>query len=188
MRELFRFAADTGAGGSASSDGNTGEAGQVPETWDAFVGTLPDQVKALYEQHIQGLTNTVQATRQERDALKQRIDAMVGALDGKEPEALKTQVLELQKTVSDAVSRASFFEEASKPEIGCRNPKLAYLVATADQLFDRRGLPDWEAIKRSAPELFGTVTPPGNAGSGTVGSQSTRVDMNTIIRRAAGRE
>ena len=47
-----------------------------------------------------------------------------------------------------------FYEEVSWPEIGCTNPTLAFLVATGDELFDRKGNPNWEAIKAAAPELF----------------------------------
>ena len=69
--------------------------------------------------------------------------------------------------LEQAEQRASFYEEAGRPEIGCSNPRAAFLVASAEGLFTKRGDPDWPAIKAAAPELFGRKTPPGNAGTGS---------------------
>jgi hypothetical protein len=154
--------------------------------WDAFLETLPPEVKALHEQHEAGLRNTVQATRQERDAFKARLDALIKGLDGQEPEAVKRQLQELQDSVETANARAAFFEDAARPDVGCRNAKLAWMVAQADNLFDRRGNPDWEAIRQAAPELFGAAIPQSNAGSGASSPPSAKTSMDDIIRQRAG--
>ena len=179
-----------GAGSAAGpGDGQTdGAQGQgTPQTWDAFVAALPAETRALYDQSVTGLRNTVQATRQERDTLKARVDALVGALDGKEPTAVKQQLTELQTELATANQRAAFYEDAGKPETGCRNPKLAFMVAQSENLFDRRGNPDWQAIRTAAPELFGPVVPAGNAGAGTGNPPAARQNINDYIRQAAGR-
>ena len=178
-----------GAGSAAGpGDGQTDGQGQgTPQTWDAIVAGLPTEQKALYDQSVTGLRNTVQATRQERDTLKARVDALVGALDGKEPTAVKQQLGELQTELVTANQRAAFYEDAGKAEVGCRNPKLAFMVAQSENLFDRRGNPDWQAIRAAAPELFGTVTPQGNAGSGTGSPPAAKQNINDYIRQAAGR-
>jgi len=84
-----------------------------------------------------------------------------------------------------AERRANFMEDALRPEIGCKNPRTAYALATAEDLFSKNGSPDWAAIKQVAPELFIGGGAKGNAGAGT-GKQITADDMNARIRRAAG--
>jgi hypothetical protein len=185
LERLVRFAPDDAGGEVGTNDG--AQTSEAPQTWDAFLETLPPETRALYEQNISGLRNTVQATRSERDALKARVDALVAALDGKEPAAVKQQLTELQSELATANQRALFYEEAGRPEIGCRNPKLAFLVAQAESLFDRRGQPDWEAIRKTAPELFGSAMPRGNAGTGTGSPPPARQSINDYIRQQAGR-
>lgn len=70
--------AGTGGTPNPAQGGNTGTPpagdGQntgtppTPRTWDVVIAALPEVDRALYEQHTTGLRNTVQATRQERDA------------------------------------------------------------------------------------------------------------------------
>ena len=187
---LDRDAANS-AGSAAATDGGQADGAQgqgTPQTWDAFVAALPAETRALYDQSVTGLRNTVQATRQERDTLKARVDALVGALDGKEPTAVKQQLTELQTELVTANQRAAFYEDAGRAEIGCRNPKLAFMVAQSEQLFDRRGNPDWTAIRTAAPELFGPVVPQGNAGAGTGNPPAAKQSINDRIRQAAGRQ
>ncbi len=192
-KQWTKYAADGGASGTGETPAAQGDsaanadAQDAARTWETILATLPDEDRALYEQHTAGLRNTVQATRQERDTLKARVDALVSALDGKEPAAVKQQLTELQTELATANLRATFYEEAGKPEIGCRNAKLAFMVAQAEKLFDRRGNPDWPAIRAAAPELFGPAVPPGNAGHGTGSAPPGRISMNEYIRQRAGR-
>ena len=200
MDDRVRHAPDTGGSTGAAGDGQggppSGEPSAVPE-WDAFIGALPAETRALYERHEAGLRATVQATRaerdalrgagQERDALKGRVDAMVKALDGKDPETVRQQLSEIRADLETASKRAAFYEDAGKPEIGCRNPRLAFMVAQSEALFDRRGAPDWQAIRTAAPELFGPVVPQGNAGAGTGRQPDAKTSINDYIRQAAGR-
>ena len=68
---------------------------------------------------------------------------------------------EMSTRAEQAEQRAAFYEEAGRPEIGCSNPKAAYLIAASEGLFTKRGDPDWPAIKAAAPELFGRKTDTG---------------------------
>lgn len=154
-----------------------------PESFETWIGEQDETVKHLYEEHITGLRNTVKATRDERDSFKKQVE---GALK----EAEKGS--QLEKSLSDTLSklevaerRATFFEDAIRPEIGCRNPKVAYALAVAEDLFGRNGAPDWNTIKATAPELFGTTTTRANAGNGTEQPLKAQ-DMNLIIRQKAG--
>ena len=45
---------------------------------------------------------------------------------------------ELQSKLEQSERRATFAEEAQRPEIGCLNAKAAYALAVAENLFDRR--------------------------------------------------
>jgi hypothetical protein len=160
-------------------------ASETPASFEAWLDAQPDEVKTLYQAHTTGLHNTVKATREERDALSRQIkDLLPKAEKGSE---LEKSLSEISTRLEQAERRAAFAEEAVKPEIGCRNPKAAFLLAQADNLFDRKGNPDWAAIKAAAPELFGQPTANGNAGAGTQNGAQTRPDMNSFIRSAAGR-
>lgn len=157
---------------------------ETPATWDEWLNAQPESVKGLYTSHVTGLKNTVNATRQERDELAKQVKELLPTVEkGSKAEAA---LQELSSKLEAAERKGVFLEEATKPEIGCRNPKAAYALAMADQLFDRRGAPDWAAIKAAAPELFGQPQVNANAGTGT-GGKPPQSDMDTWIRRASGR-
>lgn len=166
---------------------SSGEPGGTPANWDAVLESLPAGVKALYENHVGGLKNAVQATRQERDALSGKLSEITKAL-GKDPSEAKKLLDEMTTEVEQANRRATFVQEAVRPEVGCTNPKLAFIVASTEKLFDSRGNADWESIKRAAPELFQKPQAgPGRADGGAGNTQQHQVSMNDYIRRAAGR-
>ena len=160
---------------------------KAPETWDAYLEGLPADVKALYEAHTTGLRNTVQATRQERDALTQQLAGIQKAL-GKDPVEAKRLIETMAADLESARLRADFFEAASKPEIGCSNPRMAMLMAQEIGAVDAKGRINWDAVKQAAPELFQKRAPDGRAGAGTGSPPVTKIDMNTLLRRAAGRQ
>ena len=157
-----------------------------PIKFDEWISGQDETIKTAYEQHTSGLMNTVKATRQERDTFAKQIKELAEKAEkGSDLETLLNQTkLELEV----AEKRAVFSEDAIKPEIGCSNPKAAYLIAAADGLFDKRGNPDWEAIKKAAPELFlgskGTQT---HAGAGSGSQASSSGTMNDFIRGVSGR-
>lgn len=161
----------------------TEEAVTIP-TFDEWISSADETVKTIVNNRFTALENTVKATREERDALKAEMKKQLkNASAGSEAEKSLNEALEkLERTER----KASFLEEAMKPGIGCRNPKAAYALAIAEDLFTRAGLPDWSAIKESAPELFGSLVPRGNAGSGTNEQTPNNTDMNAVIRKMAG--
>lgn len=171
------------------ADGGT-PASEPVVVWDTWIQGQSDEVKTAYATHTQGLRNTVQATRQERDALSQQLSQLQSALGKNSPDEAKRLIEQMTHDLDAANRRTAFVEEAVRPETGCTNPKAAYALAQAENLFDRRGNPDWAAIKAAAPELFGgrqgSQIPPGHAGAGT-GIPPQDTSMNAFIRRAAGR-
>ena len=185
--EMLR-SADNGAGSGGTPAGSGGEGdGGTPKpelTFDAWYGGADEQVKALVEGHVSGLKTALATERQGRSELSKQIkDLAAKAEKGSE---LEKQLTEASAKLEAAEKRASFAEDAIRPEVGCTNVKAAYALAIAENLFDSRGRADWNAIKTAAPELFrraGAGSADGGAGTG----QGPKLDMNSIIRRAAGR-
>lgn len=153
--------------------------------FDTWLGEQPEHVKKGYEGHTAGLKTALQTEREQRkEFAKQLSELSKVAEKGSE---LERALGETSTRLEESERRAAFFEGAGKSEIGCTNAKAAYLVANAGGLFKRSGEPDWDAIKKEAPELFARKVPPGNAGSGNGSPPAQKADMNTYIRAQAGR-
>lgn len=131
----------------------------TPQTWDSYLEGLSDDIKALYNTHTQGLRNTVQATRTERDALSQKLGELTKALGKDTPEEARRLLSEMQGGLETANRRATFYEQATSREVGCRNPKLAWLAAQESGAVNEKGEVNWETLKQGYPELFGPAQP-----------------------------
>jgi hypothetical protein len=153
--------------------------------FDAWFGKLPPHEQEGLDNHTAALRNALESERAERKKLSKEIRDLSGKAEkGSEAEKMAA---EMTARLEQAEQRAAFYEEAGRPEIGCSNPRAAFLVASAEGLFTKRGDPDWPAIKAAAPELFGRkVAPPGNAGVGN-GAPPAQASMNEFIRAASGR-
>ena len=177
----------------ADSDGKTGgdpqDSGKENnqggfESFEAFLEKQPEDVKKLYDNHTTGLRNSVSAARKERDDLSKQVKELLKSAEkGSE---LEKQLTDFHGKLESAERRAAFAEDAIKPEIGCTNVKAAFAIAAADDLFKRDGSPDWDAIKKAAPELFQKPGTKGKAGDGT-DKPPAKEDMNAFIRQSAGR-
>lgn len=176
-----------GAGGTPEpgADGNQ-DGGTPPElpTFDTWYASLDAPLKGLVDSHVSGLKTALTSERSERTTLSRRIGELQKVAD--KGSDMERQLADLQGALAATERRAAFVEEGIRPEIGCTNVKTAYALAVSDNLFDSRGRADWNAIKTAAPELFrkpGLGSVDGGAGQ----HQAPKLDMNTIIRRAAGR-
>jgi hypothetical protein len=156
-----------------------------PFNFDSWLGEQPEHVRSGLDAHTAGLRSALESERTQRKQFSKELrDLTAKAEQGSE--AQKT-LGEMTSRLEQAEQRAAFYEEAGRAEIACSNPRAAFLVASAEGLFTKRGDPDWPAIKAAAPELFGRkTTPPGNAGSGN-GSPPASPSMNDFIRAASGR-
>ena len=180
---------DNGAGsggtpdaGSASEDASGTPAAEL--TFETWYGGLEAPAKSLFDTHITGLKTALDTERTNRAALAKQIKDLAAKADkGSE---LEKQLTDASAKLEAAERRAAFAEDAIKPEIGCTNVKAAFALAQAEDLFDRHGRPDWNALKATAPELFRKPTV-GSADGGAGTNQGPKLDMNTLIRRAAGR-
>jgi hypothetical protein len=176
------------------NEGNQGEQGQgeqgqgeggTPATWETVLEGLPEDARALYEGHTQGLRSALESEREQRKNLARQLREATEALE--EGSDARTQLETLTQTAEAAEQRAAFYEEAAGQ--GVKNFRLAWLAAQEIDAFDRRGNVQWESLKEAFPELFQVKqgSAPGNAGAGTQQAPSGGSDMNTIIRRGAGR-
>jgi hypothetical protein len=157
----------------------------TPATWDAFLEKQPAEVKALYSSHSEALLNTVKAVRDERDTFKKQLKELAKNAEAGSEAQKQLETMSAQLEITER--RASFLEEAVKPENECRNPGAAWVIAKAQDLFTKNGQPDWKAIKSAAPELFGKAVANANAGTGTQTPPAKKNDMNEFIRSKGGR-
>lgn len=163
--------------------------GQTPppaETWDEVVAGLPEPQRALYEQHTKGLKAALESERTQRAQLAKELRTATEKME--QGSQARTQLEQATARLEEAERRAGFYGEASRPEIGCINPQLAYLAAREVNAFDARGNIDWKALQQQYPELFRAVrapTPPANPGTGQPPQKG--FDMNDALRRSARR-
>lgn len=176
---------DQGNQGNQDNQGNQGNQDGETPTWEQVLATLPEEQRALYETHTQGLRNALQSERQQRETLaKQLKDATKNLEAGSQ---IRTQLEQATAQLEEANARADFLEDAAKPEIGCSNARLAWIAAQEIGAIDQRGRVNWDALRQQFPELFVKARPPqGNAGAGTDAPPKS-TGMNAFIRRAAGR-
>ena len=192
-RRMMMFEADKGAGGSGagnetgdSTSGGATNTKEDPQDWDAWLEGQPDAVKKLYGEHTAGLQSALKSERQQRGELSGQLQEASKKLE--EGSEAKKLLDEQVSKLEEAEQRAAFYEDAVTPEIGCSNPKLAYLAAKDVGAFDQRGNVNWNALKKQFPELFKKKTAKGNAGDGAGGeAPEGGKDMNAFIRQATGR-
>jgi hypothetical protein len=171
---------------NAAPETTTGETPAAFD-YDKWIAEQPDDVKAGLEQRTSGLTSALKSERESRkEQEKQLRDAAAAAEKGSEAQK---QLTVMADKMAAADQRADFMEAAHAA--GVKNLKLAYTVAREDEMFDRRGNVNFEAMKADYPELFGSSTAPasGNAGAGTTSQPAPggkHAAANDAIRRAAG--
>ncbi len=182
---------DGGGDGNGDDTGGTGDAGgddggkpsPTYATWYEALDALP---KGLIDTHIAGLKSALKSQSDQRKALaKQLRDASAKLEKGSDAQKALDGI---SAKLEVAETRAQFYEDASRPEIGCSDVGLAYLAAISDELFDGRGTVDWDELKKTHPVLFGKPKMPrGDAGTGGGQQGTKKVSMNDWIRAAAGR-
>lgn len=175
---------------AGTQDAATGtQTATPPTTWGAWLDAQPAEMKTLvqtlHDAEIHGLKSALDSERgKNKDAEKQLRELAEKAEKGSE---LQAKLAEMADSVQEAQRRSDFMEAAHAA--GVTNLKLAYTVAVQDEMFDKHGRPNFEAMKTSYPELFASgkpAPPPGNAGAGTGTTPPPAGDMNTWIRKSAG--
>lgn len=144
--------------------------------YEQWIGEQSEEIKAGIEAHYNGLLNTVKATRQERDELSAELKKLAKNVDANSDAG--KQVSELQARLAATEKKANFMEQATLK--GVKRPGVVFALANSENLYNDKGEPDWEKIKESVPELFGTQVASNDAGSGT--NQKPQGDANKSIR------
>lgn len=188
--QIFYDAGDGAGGGAADPNEDADKDQPQEETFDMWLESQPEELKTkvteLYETNVSGLKTALKSERDEKKELSAQLKELLPKAEkGSE---LEKQLTEMASKAESAERRAFFAEEAIKPEIGCRNIRAAFALATAEDLFDKRGNPNWGEIKTQAPELFGAGTANANAGANTNKDPKPKQnDMNAFIRGSTGR-
>ncbi|OQY95342.1 MAG: hypothetical protein B6D39_00150 [Anaerolineae bacterium UTCFX2] len=184
------FSADTGGAGSSDgeskqNDSKDGKSDQKSSlSYEAWVKDQPEEIKTMLSGWERGLKTALDGERDARKGLEKQVRDLAGKAE-KGSEAEK-QLTQLADQITESDRRSDFYEAAHAA--GVTNLKLAYLVALHDDLFDKRGMVNFETMKGFYPELFGgQKLPKGNAGDGTGTSPTGKNSMNDYIRAAAGR-
>lgn len=172
---------DPGVRSDNQGDVSTGTTG-TPSSFEEWYGTLDEMVKGVVDGHVVKLKSALESERDRTKSLKTQLaDLKKAAEKGSE---LEGQIVKLQEELTLTQRRSDFYEEAPGD---LENPRLAWMLATADKLFDEEGHADWETIRKRAPQIFVTKkVPAGGAGAGR-GGTSPGANMNTLIRQAAGK-
>lgn len=162
-----------------------GEQQPANETFEAWLGQQPEDIRSRYEQHTSGLRSALESERETRRTLEKDVRRL--ARQQEEGSESRQQLDALAGNLAEQNQRADFYEEAHR--LGVVDLRLAYLAARDGGLIDDRGRADMTALKTRYPHLFETrrSAPAGNAGSGTGPDPKPKNTMNDAIRRAAGR-
>lgn len=150
--------------------------------WDGWIADQDDEVKAAYEAHVTGLKHTVEATRKDNKELREAVKQAAQGADGE----LKAQLDALSGKLEEREREVAFIDQAVVQK--CRKPRALWVLAVADQAFDRYGKPDWQHLRSTYGELFESAPAPrGNAGAGAGTPPAGGPDMEGLLRRAVGR-
>ena len=163
-----------GQSGTQTAQGETPK----PElNFDEWMATQPEPVQSLLDKHTGGLRTALQTERDNAKTLARQVKELSGKLDANSDAG--KQLAELSGKLETEQRRADFVQEAAAA--GCRDLRLAWLAANADGLTLKQ-------VMAQHPDLFAVVRPATNAGNGAqqTGAGGAR-DMNSFIRRAAGR-
>lgn len=184
FKNSFLMLDEAGTGGGSApepaSDKDQGQsAGEL--SFDKWIESQEEKVKGLLESHTKGLKSALDSERETRKGFEKQIKELVGKAEkGSEAERQLNTLLEQAEATN---RKAAFYEEAHSA--GIANLKLAYIVASTEGLFDKKGNVDFSTMKTNYPELFAKPIIKGNAGEGT-DSEPIKKSMNDIIRKAAG--
>lgn len=160
---------------TTTDETTTDESGTLD--FDTWLKSQDDTVKGLLDGHTKGLKSSLEKERKLREKLGKDIKEMTGKLEAGSDAA--KQLTEISGKLETEQKRADFYEKATAA--GCRNLRLAWLAASADDL-------TIEQVKAANPELFGVMTKATtNAGNGAgSGGGGEKQDMNSLIRKRAG--
>lgn len=153
--------------------------------WKPWHDALPKEAQELIATRESGLKTALDSERDARKTAEKDLRDVAKKLE--EGSEAQKEVLKLADDVADGTRKADFYEDAHKA--GVSNLKLAFIVATDEELFDKRGNANFAKLKEGFPELFGKkpIVDP-NAGDGTGKTlDGKKAGMSEYIRAASGK-
>jgi len=156
-------------------------------TFAEFLNAQDESVRALYESETSGLKSALDKERESRKQANEMINNLrplveKGSVAEKQLNETLSTMEQLKAQAERDARRANFAEQAIAPDVNCINIKAAFALASAENLFDKDGVPNWTELKKLAPELFGSKR---SNHAGAVG-EPVEQGMNQLIREAAG--
>ena len=124
--------------------------------WKPWHDALPKEAQELVAEREKGLKSALDSERDARKTAEKDLRDVAKKLE--EGSEAQQEVLKLADQVAEGTTKADFYEEAHKA--GVSNLKLAYHVATTEDLFDKRGAVNFDKMKEAYPELFGKKQDP----------------------------
>jgi len=164
------------------------EEGEMPEDFEKWLKKQDGDVQKMFGEYTAGLKSALEKERENRKSLEDEVRDLAGkAENGSDMQGRLETLTEKMEAES---RKLGFYESAHKAGVG--NLKLAYMLAEADDMFDKKGGVDFGVMSEEYPELFsgGGKSPQGDAGSGRGDGQPDGDEgegMNRYIRAAAGR-
>lgn len=195
MNDLWKgllYDKDAAGGGNGDKGDDKDKGGVKPPVkadvldWETWHGALPKNIQTLIADHESGLKTALGSEREARGKAEKDLRAVAKKLE--EGSEAQKEVLKLADAVAVGNTKADFYEDAHAA--GVSNLKLAYHVATTEDLFDKRGNVDFEKMKTDFPELFTKPPrkPKGGAGDGAGDELGQKAGMSAWIRNQAGRQ
>lgn len=158
-----------------------------PLTWDEWHGQLSDEHRKLIESKFdtdaKALKGALEKERDEAKTLAKQLKELQGKAEkGSE---MEKALADMQAQLSAALQEKAFILEA--PAQSVTNVKAAYKLASADGLIDAKGTVDWDALKKSYPELFAAQKPPAppDTNAGNTGKQTAQQQLDDSTKLAA---
>ena len=182
VKEVTNNGSGDGSNPEHDPDANTNDKANATLTYEIWYSEQDDTIKGLLDGRLRVLKSALDTERENRKGFEKQIKELAGKSEkGSEAEQ---QLTALSEQIAATDRKAAFYEAAHAA--GIVNLKLAFIVASTDNLFDKKGNVDFLMMKTNYPELFAKPVPNGNAGEGAGGPQGT-LDMNAAIRRLAGK-
>lgn len=161
---------------NTQGNGETPPTGETP-SYDEWYSGQGEDVRGLIDGHTRGLRSALDSERAQAKTLAKELKALSGKLDANSEAAKELETVRTK--LESAQAQAEFYEVATAA--GCRDLRLAWLVASADDL-------TVDQVKARHPDLFMTQRQvAANAGNGAGNPPPAGRSMNDYIRRAAGR-
>jgi len=168
---------------NAEANSENAVSGQ-PQKYESWFENQTPELQGLITEHHDGLHKALKAERGNRRGLEKQLRELSETMEGEHQATLKTMADNLRQEEV----KSQFYEDAQRA--GVKNLRLAYAVAVQDNLFDRRGLVNFEDMQKVYPELFGVVVSGTRnlAGAGTGSNHvPAKKTMDDLIRGKLGR-